>query len=211
MRILLTGGSGGIGKSIYNKFISNGHEVIAPTREELNLLSPVVLSDTEYDIIINNAGINPLHDITDLYPEQIMRVNYLSPLEIIQQCIPHMKRGNYGRIINIGSIWIDFAKPKRHFYSASKNALHALTKSIASEYSEYNILCNTVSPGYIRTAMTYINNKPEDIDKIQKDIPQQRLGEPHEVADLIYFLTINNTYITGQNITIDGGFSCSVL
>jgi len=163
-----------------------------------------------YDIIINNAGINPLHYIEDVTPNNIMRINYLAPLEILQQCLPYMKKNNYGRVINMGSIWLDLAKSKRHYYSASKNALHSLTKSITAEYSMYNVLSNTISPGYIDTVLTHINNNSEELDKIKKQIPQQRMGTPEEVAELVYFLTVNNTYITGQNIIIDGGFSCTI-
>jgi len=113
------------------------------------------------------------------------------------------------RIINIGSIWINYAKTLRGGYSASKNALHSLTKTIVSEYSEYNILCNTISPGYILTDLTIQNNTTEDLKNITNQIPLKRLGNTDEIAKLVYFLTIENTYINGQNITIDGGYSCT--
>jgi NAD(P)-dependent dehydrogenase (short-subunit alcohol dehydrogenase family) len=120
-----------------------------------------------------------------------------------------MKKQSFGRIVNIGSIWVDFSKENRVSYSASKNALHSLTKSIVSEFSQYNILANTVSPGYISTDMTFKNNTKEQISQIIKNIPLDRLGYPAEVADLVYFLTVNNSYISGQNIVIDGGYSCT--
>ena len=210
MRILVTGGSRGIGKDICDKFIKEGHEVIAPTREELELSQPISFIPDKIDVLVNNAGINLVDSIFDGENyEEIMQVNYFSPLKLFKLCLPHMKKQNYGRVINIGSVWVDYAKPGRSAYSASKNALHSLTKSITSEYGTYNILANTVSPGFFMTDMTYRNNTEEAIKELRSKIPVGRLGYTNEVADLVYFLTIRNSYISGQNIVIDGGYSCT--
>ena len=147
--------------------------------------------------------------ILDISEEEVMRINYTSHLEIVQQCLPYMIDQKFGRIVNIGSIWIDLAKPKRLAYNASKNALNSLTKSITAEYAAHNIIANTVSPGFIATELTYQNNSKEDLDSIIKGIPINRLGYPEEVAELVYNLCIDNNYITGQNIKIDGGYSCA--
>lgn len=210
MRVLVTGGSRGIGKDICDKFIKEGHEVIAPTREELELSQPISFIPDKIDVLVNNAGINLIDSIFDGENyEEIMQVNYFSPLKLFKLCLPHMKKQNYGRVINIGSVWVDYAKPGRSAYSASKNALHSLTKSITSEYGTYNILANTVSPGFFMTDMTYRNNTEEAIKELRSKIPVGRLGYTNEVADLVYFLTIRNSYISGQNIVIDGGYSCT--
>lgn len=210
MRILVTGSSRGIGRSIAERFIQEGHSVYAPSREELNLSKEVFLSDTKFDVVINNAGINPLKDILDVDDQEVMRVNYLSPLEILQQCLPYMVQQKFGRIVNIGSVWTDLAKPKRSAYSASKSALHSLTKSITAEYASKNILANTVSPGFIGTDLTYQNNSKDELEKIMQGVPVGRLGTPSEVADLVYFLSCSqNNFISGQNIFIDGGYTCT--
>lgn len=209
MNVLVTGGSRGIGKAIVSVFVSNGHSVYAPTRKELDLTQPIHLTKREFDIIVNCAGINPIKHLDTIVDDVVMKVNYHSPLSIIQQCIPHMRDNQYGRIVNIGSVWIDTAKQGRLAYSASKNAIHALTKAITAEYGHWNILANTVSPGFIETEMTFKNNEPEDILKIIRNIPISRLGKPEEVARLVYQLTVENSYISGQNIIIDGGFSCT--
>jgi 3-oxoacyl-[acyl-carrier protein] reductase len=120
-----------------------------------------------------------------------------------------MVKQNYGRIINIGSIWINTAKPNRLAYSASKNAVHALTKAITAEYALHNILTNTISPGFILTDLTLQNNSEQELKELQDKIPVKRLGTPEDIAKLVYTLTIDNNYITGQNIIIDGGFSCT--
>jgi 3-oxoacyl-[acyl-carrier protein] reductase len=209
MRVLVTGGSRGIGKTIVQLFEHNGHSVYSPSRSELDLTQTIDLKDREFDIIINNAGINPLTYIKDISDDEVMRVNYFSPLQIIQQCLPYMSSQGYGRIINIGSIWIDISKPKRATYSASKSALHSLTKSLTAEYAFKNILTNTISPGFIGTDLTYQNNTKEEIASLSKQIPVGRLGLPEEIAKLVYTLSIENNYIAGQNIIIDGGYSCT--
>ena len=209
MNVLVTGGSGGIGSLLVKKFRDMGHDVYAPSRNELNLLTTCVLSKPVFDIVINNAGINPLKEVTDVMDHDVMQINYFSPLQIIQQCLPYMISQKYGRILNVGSVWVTLSKRKRSAYSASKAALDSLSRSLSVEYAQYNILSNTLSPGFIATQLTYTNNSPEEIKKIESDIPTGRLGTPEEITELAYFLTVNNTYITGQNIVIDGGFSCA--
>jgi 3-oxoacyl-[acyl-carrier protein] reductase len=210
LRILVTGGSRGIGKDICDVFTKRGHEVISPSREQLDLSESFSYIPEKIDILINNAGINKIDSIYDGEDyEEIMTVNYFSPLRLFKQCLPYMQKQKYGRIINIGSVWVDYAKPGRSAYSASKNALHSLTKAITSEYSSYNILANTVSPGFISTDMTFQNNSEESIKELIGQIPVGRLGHTNEVADLVYFLSVNNSYISGQNIVIDGGYSCT--
>lgn len=209
MKVLVTGGTGGIGLNIVDLFKSNGHIVDAPTRAELDLTKDITLIDTDYDVVINNAGINPVLPITEVTDIDVMTVNYLAPLRIIQNCLPYMKERKYGRILNIGSIWVEQTKKHRSAYSASKAALDALSRSITAEYAQYNVLANTLSPGFIGTQLTYKNNTPEDLKQIVSNVPVGRLGTPAEIAALAYFLTVDNTYISGQNIIIDGGFSCT--
>ena len=209
MKVLVTGGSRGIGRAIVALFIEKGHDVYSPTREELDLAKDFKLMRCDFDIVINNGGINPLKNIEQINDREVMQVNYQAPLSIIQQCIPHMVAKGYGRIINIGSIWIGLSMPNRLAYSASKNAVHALTKSIVAEYGGEGILANTISPGFIATDLTYQNNTESQIQQIKDKVPLKRLGTPQEVAKLVYQLTVENSFIAGQNIIIDGGYSCT--
>lgn len=209
MKVLITGGSRGIGKATVDLFKQKGHDVYSPTREELNLSEDCSLTRTDFDIVINNGGINPTSGIKDVNSTEVMRVNYLAPLSIVQQCLPYMVSKGYGRIINIGSIWIELAKPQRLAYSASKSALHALSRAVVAEYGDRGIIANTISPGFIATDLTFQNNTTQQIEAKLKHVPLGRLGTPEEIALLAYQLTVENSFIAGQNIIIDGGYTCT--
>lgn len=209
MKVLVTGGSRGIGRAIVALFREKGHDVYSPTREELDLTKDFTLVRSDFDIVINNGGINPLKLIEEINDREVMQVNYQAPLSIVQQCIPYMLTKGYGRIINIGSIWIGLAMQKRLAYSASKNALHALTKAIVAEYSDKGVIANTISPGFIGTDLTYQNNSELELQQIVNKVPLKRLGTPEEVAKLVYQLTVENNFIAGQDIIVDGGYSCT--
>lgn len=217
MNIFLTGGSRGIGNSIKLYFEEKGHYVISPRRTDMDLsdinsikkyLSEIDL--TNIDILINNAGINNLNkleDITNIDLLETLNINLFSAHELTKHFLPIFKNKKNGKIINIGSIWTKRSMPKRGAYSISKEALYSLTKMTAAENSKYNILCNMVSPGFIETELTFKNNTKEQIENFVKKIPCERMGAPLEVAKLVYFLAIDNTFITGQNILIDGGYT----
>ncbi len=210
MKVFITGGSRGIGRAIAERFVQEGHSVYAPSRQDIDLSKKVILARPDFDVVINNAGINPLKTIVDVSDEEVMRVNYLSPLEIVQQCLPYMEERGFGRIVNIGSIWIDLAKSKRSAYAASKCALHSLTKSLTAEYANKGILSNTVSPGFIGTDLTYQNNTEEELASIVSAVPVGRLGTPVDVAEIVCFLgSARNKFIAGQNIFVDGGYLCT--
>ena len=130
MRVLVTGGSRGIGKEICDIFIKKGHDVIAPTRDELDLSKPITANYDKIDILVNNAGVNRIKSILEADDLETMQINYFSPLSLFKNCLPHMQKQYYGRVVNVGSIWVDFAKPGRSSYSASKNALQSLSKAI---------------------------------------------------------------------------------
>jgi len=216
--VFITGGSRGIGEAVVERFKIDGYRIIAPTREEMNLLSVDSISayfsrnrEIVVDCIINNAGINPLAsigDITDKDLADTINVNLIAPVLIVRALVGSMIKQGYGRIVNIGSIWGVVSKEKRTVYSISKNGIHGLTSTLAVELGGHNILVNTVCPGYTNTELTKKNVPLAEAKKIAKDIPLGRFAEPCEIASLVYFLgSDQNTYITGQRITADGGFT----
>ena len=118
-----------------------------------------------------------------------------------------MKERKWGRIINITSIWSQKSKEHRASYSASKFGLDGITAALSAELSEYGILSNSVSPGFIDTDMTRKILGESGMKDIEKQIPIKRLGNTREIAELVYWLTSeSNSYISGQNVFIDGGF-----
>ena len=216
--VLVTGGSRGIGKAICERFGEAGYRVVAPSRAEMDLTNAASVeayladnADLAPDVIVNNAGINDIHNIEEITDDEIeraMAVNLTSPLRILRGLTGGMKRRGYGRIVNIGSIWAVVSKAGRCTYAATKNGLHGLTNTLAVELAPYGILVNTVCPGFTATELTRQNNTPEQIAAIEQEIPLGRLAQPHEIAELVYFLgSEQNTYITGQKITADGGFT----
>lgn len=218
MKALITGASRGIGKVTAQKFINEGYEVYAPTRSELDLADDISIEkyiekykDVKFDVIVNNAGINDINlieNITDNEIENMFQVNLLGPIKLLRGFVNGMKQKNYGRIINIGSIWAVVSKEGRSIYSATKNGIHGITNSLAIELAPYNILVNTVCPGFTLTELTKKNNSEQEIATISKQIPMGRMAEPKEIAEVVYFLGSDfNTYVTGQKIVVDGGYS----
>lgn len=216
--VLVTGGSRGIGKAVCERFLEAGCRVVAPTRAEMDLSSASSVeaylaanAALAPDVIVNNAGINDVHNIEDITDDEIertMAINLVSPMRILRGFAGGMKRRGYGRIVNIGSIWAVVSKAGRCTYAATKQGIHGVTNTLAVELAPYGILVNTVCPGFTLTELTYQNNSSEQIAAISKEIPLGRMAEPYEIAELIYFLgSRKNTYVTGQKITVDGGFT----
>ena len=165
----------------------------------------------DIDIIINNAGILKVGKHNELSSDdfhEILQVNVVAPFRIISGFVEKMKIRNFGRIVNISSVWGQKSKEGRTLYSSSKAALDALTRSLAIEFASYNILINSVAPGYIETDMLKQCNTEDELNIIRHTIPMKRFGKKIEIAELVKFLTSeNNSYITGQIFTIDGGYT----
>ena len=217
MIALITGGSRGIGKATVEIFKKKGYQVIAPSRDELNLLDVDSinfylsgLKGVTIDTVVNNAGINEinlLENVGEAELERMLQVDLIAPIRLLRGLIPNLKKSTAGRIINIGSIWAVVSKGGRSLYSAAKNGMHGITNALALELGAEGVLVNTVCPGFTLTELTRQNNTPDQIKTIADQIPLKRLAEPEEIARLIYFLgSAENTYITGQKICVDGGY-----
>ena len=114
----------------------------------------------------------------------------------------------WGRIINIGSIWSVVTRSGRLSYSTSKMALLGINKTLAVEWAKYNVLVNSVSPGFTLTELTSMTNTKDELEIIRTKIPQNRLAIPEEIAKGVLFLSSDlSSYIVGQNIIIDGGYT----
>ncbi|MAJ85879.1 MAG: 3-oxoacyl-[acyl-carrier-protein] reductase [Candidatus Pelagibacter sp.] len=233
-KILVTGATGGIGKSLISKFVEFGGEVLATgtKTEKLNKLQeefkvlktkPFKLDDHSkiedfinesfdelngLDILVNNAGIT-LDNISLRLNEEswkkVIDINLTSTFLMCKFALKKMLKKKSGKIINITSIVGHTGNLGQSNYAASKAGIIGFTKSLAIEYAKKNININCVSPGFIETEMT--KNINEDYRKmlIQK-IPSGNLGRPEDVANCVAFLASNlSNYITGETFHVNGG------
>jgi 3-oxoacyl-[acyl-carrier protein] reductase len=139
----------------------------------------------------------------------MLQINLAAPLRLIQAVVPHMQQQKWGRILNVSSILSLVARERRSGYSMTKAALNALTRSAAVEFGPDGVLVNALCPGYVETALTRQNNTPAEIAALAASIPLNRLAQPDELARVAAFLcSEENSYLTGQMVVIDGGFTC---
>lgn len=171
----------------------------------------ILLKLDRVDVLVNNAGVNKIDaidEITDDDWDWINAVNLRGPFLVIRALTPKMKSQKSGRIINVSSIFGVVSKEKRASYSTTKWGLVGFTKAVALDLAPYNILVNAVSPGFVDTELTRRILGDEGIEELVEKIPQQRLANSEEIAKIVLFIASeHNTYITGQNIIVDGGFT----
>ncbi len=234
-KILITGGSGGIGTAICDLYQSKQFKLILTSSSDekleklklrygennhyykLDLLNKENVENTTLDIsknhkdisiIINNAGLtkdNLLLRMKSNQWEDVITTNLSSNYYILKSLLPNMMSNKYGKVIGISSVIALTGNAGQSNYAASKSGLLGLYKSLALEFSKRNININVISPGFIRSPMTdklTENQKNEILSKI----PSNRFGLPKDVANLVYFLSSDeSSYITGQNFNINGG------
>lgn len=234
--MLITGASRGIGSAIaieaakqnYNLILTcqNSKELLTSLAEDLQkeyhincelflgdigddqFVTDMFQSITDIDVLINNAGISYiglLQDMTVLDWHHVINTNVTSAFLCSKYAIPYMLHKQRGKIINISSVWGDTGASTEVAYSASKGALNTFTKALAKELAPSNIQVNAVACGVINTQMNDFLSNEEKI-ALRQEIPSGRFGTPEEVASLVMSLAGSHDYITGQVITIDGGF-----
>ena len=196
------GGAGPDGTS-YHAVDFTKDDAVGAFAEELAELAP--------DILINNAGLNrnaPFAEIDLADFDSIHRINLRTPIALMQAVLPSMRRNGWGRVINIGSIWSKLARPERASYAASKFGLDGVTAAAAAEAAADGVMINMVSPGIIDTELTRFTVNSEKLKTLLADVPAGRLGQPEEIAAFVAWLAgPENTFVSGQNVAIDGGFT----
>ena len=233
--VLLTGATGGIGKSIAKKMKKNGAKlVLSGTRKTvLDDITSELGSDTKsivtdlnskegilnlandaekcfgrVDVLINNAGItadNLFLRMKDEDWDNVININLSASMRLTRQVIKGMLKRKYGRIIFISSIVGYTGNAGQTNYSASKSALVGLTKSIALEVASRGITCNLIAPGFISTPMTD-RLTDEQKNKIIVNIPVNRLGEAEDISNgCIYLASDEAGFVTGATLHINGG------
>lgn len=178
-------------------------------KEAAYLFSTIKDTLGSVDILVNNAGISSIglfQEMTSFHFNQIIQTNLLSVMNCCHLAIPSMVHNKYGKIINISSVWGNIGASCEVAYSTSKGGINSFTKALGKELAPSNIQVNAVACGLINTDMNS-NLSAEDLDILTNEIPAGRMGQPYEVADLVYGLATGHEYLTGQILTLDGGWT----
>lgn len=233
---LITGASRGIGKAIAIELAQNGYDIYVTCkhsgaeleqlcerlRQEYGITATAFVADAgneadidamfatikDIDVVVNNAGISHIGLLTDMTAEEWNRVintNLSALFFVCRRAVPFMVRKQSGKIINISSVWGNVGASMEVAYSASKGGVNAFTKALAKELAPSNIQVNAIACGVIDTQMNQCFSE-EDREALRQEIPADRFGRPEEVAKLVRQLAEGNDYLTGQIITLDGGW-----
>ena len=235
--VFITGGTGSVGESLVEGFTEKGYRVsflyhrsesrahamakkFGATPIQQDLSGPVDLADKEIDILVNNAAINETSELTgDLSLEKWDRtiaLNLTAPFLLIQQCLPHMVRKNWGRIVNISSIYGLRAVESNLPYTVSKHGLSGLTKTVAREYGAYGITCNEICPGPMKSrlldricaesAAESGLEIEEYMRDVEEELPTGKLVLPSAVTQMALVLASEDCEsVNGSSVVIDGG------
>lgn len=208
MRVLITGTSQGIGKAIAEKFLESNYEVIGIDRKEATInnenYTHYICDIKDYNklpkidninILINNAGTQNEFDIDT----NLKALIHITETYGIQE--------NIKSILNIGSA-SGHTGSEFPEYCASKGGVISYTKNVALRVAKFNATCNSLDPGGVITPLNEcVINNPELWNQIMSETPLKRWATVEEIAKWAYFLTVENTFCTGQSIVIDGGES----
>jgi acetoacetyl-CoA reductase len=164
------------------------------------------------DILVNCAGITRDKTLKRMTPDMwqaVIDTNLTSAYNLTQQIVTGMTERGFGRIINMSSVNGQRGQFGQANYAAAKAGLHGFTMSVAQETAAKGVTANTVSPGYVETAMT--SAMPEEVlQSIVNSVPARRMGKPEEIANAVAWLADDqNAYTTGANIPVNGGLFMS--
>lgn len=234
---LITGASRGIGKAVADMLAADGYhlyltcihskEALFAYAEELserygvsctpfvgdmgneNTVDHLFSFIPDLDVLINNAGISYVGLLSEMSAadwKKIMATNVDSVFYTSRRAIPLMLRKQCGRIINISSVWGNVGASMEAAYSASKGAVNSFTKALAKELAPSHIQVNAIACGVMDTDMNRCFSA-EDMEALRQEIPCDRIGDPAEAAGMVRSLLSAPEYLTGQIITLDGGWT----
>lgn len=227
--VLITGGVRGIGKSIALAFLKKGYRVCVTYSKDEESAQEIKAQGVEVycadvtdetaiknvfaqigavDILVNNAGVSLIKQIQDTTFEEFTRVfavNIGGAFLCSREASKKMIARQSGLIVNISSVWGEVGASCESVYSASKSALIGFTKALAKELGYSGIRVNAVSPGVIDTKMN-AHFSQDELKALQDEIPLGRMGTGEDIAKAVLFLE-ENEYITGIDLSVNGGFS----
>ena len=235
--ILVTGAGRGLGASFCQIVAEAGAQVLALGRQEAALRNTIAslpgsghdiviadvtdpaavtagLTGKAYDAVINNAGIATtaaLHNSAVDDARHVINANLLGNLWVLQASVPALVAAGGGVIVNIASVLGHRPLPQTGIYAASKAAVIQMTRSAALELARNNIRVNALAPGYIMTDLNRAFLQSEDGARLAKKVPMRRFAAAEELsAALIFLLDPQNSYMTGETLTIDGGMGAGL-
>ena len=236
--VIVTGAARGIGLATSKLFLKNNYKVamvdrdikelqkikidgsnhkifnfdISDVKTNNTMIKKIIQWGKRLDVLINNAGVadfGKIETVTYKKWRTIMETNLDGSFLTTQNCIDFLKKSK-GSIINIASISGLRASTLRIAYGTSKAAIAHLTQQQASELGEFGIRVNCVSPGPVKTKLAMAVHTKDIIDAYHDSIPLNRYGTELEIANAIFFLSSDEaSYITGQNLSVDGGFEAT--
>lgn len=168
----------------------------------------VTQNHSTLDVLVNNAGISHvglIQDMSNAEWDRILQTNLSSVFYCCRQAVSAMLPQKIGHIINISSVWGNVGASMETAYSATKGGINALTRALAKELAPSHIQVNAIACGYIDTEMNQHLNRDEK-KQLCNEIPAGRAGTPEDVADMVLSLLTSPDYLTGQVITLDGGW-----
>ena len=185
--------------------------------DQINTLVQSIAEKDSIDVLVNNAGIAHIGTVESTAEadfDRLFSVNVKGVFNCTKACIPYMKNEGKAAIVNMASIAGSIGIKDRFAYSMTKGAVLAMTYSIAKDFLEYNIRCNSISPARVHTpfvdgfiSKNYPGQEKEMFEKLSKTQPIGRMGTPEEIAALALYLSSDEAgFITGTDYPIDGGF-----
>jgi len=234
---LVTGGANGIGRAIAGRLVAEGARVAVVDREPVSDGRVVVvrfdLAETErlgelvaaveaevgpLDVLVNNAGIFEGAPALELDAEtyrRVLAVDLDAPVFLARHAARGMTERGYGRIVNVTSIHGRFGEEGALAYDIAKAGLEQATRTLAIELGRHGVLVNAVAPGFVETRMSIVDGRNElesdafrDVYVTNRKLPLLRAAKPEEIAAHVAWLASDqNTYLTGQVVTVDGGLT----
>lgn len=234
---LVTGASRGIGRAIANALANSGYDLFLICEKNIdslneycqqlmkqysikatafradvsdyNAMEKIFSEIDSLDVVINNAGISYVGLLSEMEPcdwLRIMDVNLNSVFYTSKLAVPLMLKEHSGHIINISSVWGNVGASMEVAYSATKGGVNSFTKALAKELAPSNISVNAIACGFVDTDMNK-HLSEEELEMVKNEIPADRFAAPDDIASSVMSLLNASSYLTGQIITIDGGWT----